>query len=97
MHMITMIYVSRDGLNALQTTNRKLVVQSVYLVVCMYQIDSSRLHCCTCPYSLSFLHCSDVHSALCITQVRVPCISSKLLSAIHHHSQIKQNVDKKYG
>jgi hypothetical protein len=30
-------------------TNRQIIVQVVYLGVCMCQIDN-RLHCCTCPY-----------------------------------------------
>jgi hypothetical protein len=30
-------------------TNRQTIVEVVYLIVCVCQIDSSRLHCCTCP------------------------------------------------
>jgi hypothetical protein len=32
-------------------TNRRVIVQAVYLAVCVCQIDSSCQHCCTCPYS----------------------------------------------
>jgi hypothetical protein len=49
MHMIIMIYVSKDKLTILQTVNRRLIVQAVYLTVYVCQIDSSRLNRCTCP------------------------------------------------
>jgi hypothetical protein len=29
---------------------RRLFEQAVYLVVCVCQMDNSRLNCCTCPY-----------------------------------------------
>jgi hypothetical protein len=36
-------------------TNRQTIVEVVYLIVCVCQIDSSRLHCCTCPQSYELM------------------------------------------
>jgi hypothetical protein len=46
-------------------TNRRTIVEVVCLTVCMCQIDSSCLHCCTCPngtvQSMAKSHASRFH------------------------------------